>query len=428
MAAVNMDASVTCEETEPVKVGVVFPTKPENKDCVISEDGRTLIYTSAKNRETQTFSFDQVVNVDNVQSFHSELLPSVTDSVSRGLIVSLLVCGVCSEEMCILIDHSIIKQLLADLFSRLLSRVKEEPFISVSFIQFYPDGSAVDLLSPERQTLKPVTHPVLGRLIEGVCEVCVATAEDACDLYETGRKTLRTRARDVYGRCSSLFSVAVEWKLHGETGEEKEKEEEEEEVCRSRLQLFSLAGRASRTDLRGVNPLVTVLEELPHVAPSAERFLPGLLHEALTGNSKTFLIYCFNPQGILDVETPTALALAQKVRCLTTRATVGRWCPRATETESRQKIMDLQAVMMSLGESDVDHTHRLAELNQNLQMVKNQSWERRREESKRLKKKCLTPPHSSVPSREGRAESHRLKCLQDQLRVEMERHIRGNVV
>lgn len=29
-------------------------------------------------------------------------------------------------------------QLLADLFSRLLSRVKEEPFISVSFIQVCP--------------------------------------------------------------------------------------------------------------------------------------------------------------------------------------------------------------------------------------------------------------------------------------------------
>lgn len=44
-------------------------------------------------------------------------------------------------------------------------------------------------------------------------------------------------------RCSSLFSVAVEWKLHPE--------EVESEVCRSRLQLFSLAGGASRTDLRG---------------------------------------------------------------------------------------------------------------------------------------------------------------------------------
>lgn len=44
-------------------------------------------------------------------------------------------------------------------------------------------------------------------------------------------------------RCSSLFSVAVEWKLHPE--------EVEPEVCRSRLQLFRLAGGASRTDLRG---------------------------------------------------------------------------------------------------------------------------------------------------------------------------------
>ncbi len=44
-------------------------------------------------------------------------------------------------------------------------------------------------------------------------------------------------------RCSSLLSVAAEWKLHPE--------EVEPEVCRSRLQLFSLAGGASRTDLRG---------------------------------------------------------------------------------------------------------------------------------------------------------------------------------
>lgn len=31
--------------------------------------------------------------------------------------------------------------------------------------QFYPDGSAVDLLSLNRQTLQPVTHPALGRCV-----------------------------------------------------------------------------------------------------------------------------------------------------------------------------------------------------------------------------------------------------------------------
>lgn len=40
-----------------------------------------------------------------------------------------------------------------------------------------------------------------------------------------------------------MFSLSVEWKLHPE--------EVESEVYRSRLQLFSLAGAASRADLSG---------------------------------------------------------------------------------------------------------------------------------------------------------------------------------
>lgn len=40
-----------------------------------------------------------------------------------------------------------------------------------------------------------------------------------------------------------MFSLSVEWKLHPE--------EVESEVFRSRLQLFSLAGAASRADLSG---------------------------------------------------------------------------------------------------------------------------------------------------------------------------------
>lgn len=43
--------------------------------------------------------------------------------------------------------------------------------------------------------------------------------------------------------CSSMFSVSVEWKGHPD--------EMESDVFRSRLQLFSLAGAASRADLRG---------------------------------------------------------------------------------------------------------------------------------------------------------------------------------
>ncbi|KAA8588984.1 hypothetical protein FQN60_010329 [Etheostoma spectabile] len=260
----------------------------------------------------------------------------------------------------------------------MLSQENEELFISVSYLQFYPDGSAVDLLSSkaDRQTLKLVAHDILGNLVGGLSEVCVCSAEEAYALYETCSERLKANAGSISSRCSGLFSVTVEQKLHPE--------EVESEVCRSRLQLFRLAGGASRTDLRGVSPLVKVVEQTPCEATS-DKILSFLLNDALTGNSRTTLIYCIQPRGLLDDETPSALALAQKVRNLVTKATVNRWCPRATVQKIRNDIVDLRTEMMSEGESDVHNTFRLAELTQNLQIVKNQCWEKRREESKKIK-------------------------------------------
>ncbi|KAL3044910.1 hypothetical protein OYC64_013225 [Pagothenia borchgrevinki] len=378
----------------------------------------------AADKEVKSFSFDHVVTVDNIQSFHPELLQPLTESISGGYNGALLICGGASlENMTPLIDHSIIKQVLTDLFSRVLSQVKEELFISVSFLQFYPDGSAVDLLSPNRETLKRVAHPVLGSLIGGLCEVCVCSAEEAYTLYETCRDTLKANPGSISSRCSSLFSVAVEWKLHPE--------EVESDVCRSRLQLFSLAGGASRTDLRGVSPLVKVVEET-QMKPTSDKILPSLLKDALTGNSRAVLVYCLHPQGVLDDETPSALALAQTVRSLVTKASVNRWFPRATEQMIRDSIVDQRAVMMSQGENDVHNTIRLAELTQNLQIVKDQSWEKRREESKKIKDKtqsCRTPS-IHLHSRDSRESTNNMKHLQTQLKQEMEKHIRegkGNV-
>ncbi|XP_047190406.1 kinesin-like protein KIF17 [Scophthalmus maximus] len=409
-----------CEGAETVRVGVVLCGIPEGDDCVvISEDGHGVSYTSAKNKEATSFSFDQVVNDDNLQSFQPELLQPLTESVCSGYNGALLICGVPTERICTLTYHSIIKQLLANLFSRMLSRVKEELFISVSSLQFYPDGTAVDVLSPNRQTLKLVTHPVLGSLVGGLCEVCVSSEEEAYVLYETRRETLEAGAGSISSRCSSLFSVAVEWKLHPE--------EAESEVCHSRLQLFSLAGGASRTDLRGVSPLLKVVDQIQGGATASDKLLPFLLHEALTGNSRAVLLYCISPQGLLDDETPSALALAQRARSLVTKATVGRWCPKATEREIRDKILDVQTLMMSQGESEAPNIHRLAELTQDLQIVKNQSWASRREESNKIKGKTQRSrqtPNSNRHSSEHKESTDAMKYLQDQLRREMEEHIR----
>ncbi|XP_077958319.1 kinesin-related protein 1 isoform X2 [Gasterosteus aculeatus] len=298
------------------------------------------------------------------------------------------------------------------------SQGEEDLFVSVSFVQFYPDGNAVDLLNPSGKTLELVLHPVLGSLVGGLCEVCVCSAEEACALYETCREALKADAAAVLKRCSSLFSVAVERKLHPQ--------EEQSEICRSRLQLFRLAGGASSTDLRGVCPLVKVVDQTQREAATSEKILPFLLDDALRGNSRTALIYCISPQGLLDDETPAALALAQKARGLVTAATVYRWCPRATEQKIRDDIAEQRNAMMSQGESDVRYTVKLAGLTRDLQVVKNQSWEKRREESKKIKDKrqtCRTP-NRNVHSGDRTAGSDTVKYLQAQLKKEMEEHIR----
>ncbi|XP_039975528.1 uncharacterized protein LOC120785160 [Xiphias gladius] len=88
--------------------------------------------------------------------------------------------------------------------------------------------------------------------------------------------------------------------------------------------------------------------------------------------------------------------------------------------------MDLQTAMMSQGENEAHNTCRLAELTQSLQIVKNQSWEKRREVSKQIKSKtqsCQTP-NSNWHSGYHRDSTDAMKHLQDQLKQEMEEHIR----
>ncbi|KAM3612138.1 uncharacterized protein V6R79_003444 [Siganus canaliculatus] len=385
----------------------------EDTDCVVVSEGRHAVeYKPGKDEDAKSFYFDQAVTLDNIQSLHPELLQPLTESISSGYMGALLICGASTEKINSLIDHTIIKQVLVNLFSRVLSQVKEEPFFSVSLLQFYPDGSAADLLSPNRQTLKPERHPVLGSLVGGSCEVCVSSAEETFTLYETCRDKLKAKAHSIYNRCSLLFSVAVEWKLHPE--------EVESEICRSRLQLFSLAGGAHRADLRGVNPLVKVVDPIQSEGPTSGTLLYSLLDEALTGNSRTVLIYCIHPQRFLDDGT-SALTLAQKVKSLVTKPRVNRWCRRAAEQEIRGDIEELRTRMMSQGENKVQDTYKLVELTQNLQIVKNQSWEKRKEESKKIKSRVQ---NLDSPASDQAEFTDTIKYLERQLQQEMEEHIR----
>ncbi|XP_037833539.1 trichohyalin isoform X2 [Kryptolebias marmoratus] len=86
---------------------------------------------------------------------------------------------------------------------------------------------------------------------------------------------------------------------------------------------------------------------------------------------------------------------------------------------------------MSQEGSEAPDIYRLAELSQNLQIVKDQSWEKRREESEKIKIKIksnkssnsnqqFSGGHLTEQSRSPETVNH----LQDQLRREVEEHIR----
>ncbi|XP_035983067.1 kinesin-like protein KIF17 [Fundulus heteroclitus] len=411
-----------CGGAETVRVGVVLTASPEDADGGdFAVEGCEINYKPAGNEEPKSFTFDQVVTADTTESLHSELLQPLTELISSGYNVVLLMCGAPTETVGALMDKGVIGQVLTNVFSCTARQQRAESFLSVSFLQFYPDGSAVDVVSLNKDTLQLVAHPVLGSVVEGLCEVCVCSAEEAWDCYKTCREKMKASAGSVSSRCSFLFSVTAEWKLHPE--------QVESDVCRSKLQLFSLAGGASRTDLRGVTPLLKVLDQTlnPSTAVS-DSLLHALLKEALTGNNRTFLIYCINPQGFLGDETQSALHLAQKARGLVTKPTSVQWNPRTAERELRESIMELQDVMLK-GESELHSIYKLAQLTQHLKAVKNQSWEKRREESEKMKVKIK---ESSVGSQQfsvdcladRKERSETAKYLQEKLRQEMEDHIR----
>ncbi|XP_055015516.1 uncharacterized protein si:dkey-201i24.3 [Boleophthalmus pectinirostris] len=410
------------EEAENVRVGVLLTSVAEKNTCVvITEDGHRVDLVTGKDESTKSFSFDMVVTDDNITGLYSDFVQPLVQSVLEGYNGALLIHGASTEKTKALIDQNIIKQILISLLNG-KAQEKDDSFVALSFIQFYPDGTTVDVLGSNRENLKPVTHPIIGRSVRsnqkdykiagGVSEVCVSSSEEAYNLYETCRDRVRSSPGGLSCRCSAVLSVAVEWRVQSE-------------VCRSRLQLFSLEGGASRTQLRGVSPLVKALAEIQTEDSIEDKLLPFLLKDTLNGNSRTALLCCLHPQGVLDNETPNALTLAEKVRSLVTKPTVIRWCPWAAEEEIRNKMAALRTEMMSEGATELHSTYRLAQLNHDLQVVKSQSWERRREQSNRIKDKPKNHRLASSTSSSGDIGEvpETLKRLQDQLRFEMHKHI-----
>ncbi|KAF6714846.1 hypothetical protein FQA47_013555 [Oryzias melastigma] len=149
------------EEAEKVKVELVLIANSEN--LIITEEGCGVEYKPAKAEEKKSFSFDKAVTTENIELLHSALLQTLTESMLSGFNASLLTCGASTEMVQALNHHSLLRKILINIFSCMSSREAEDFFVSVSFLQFFPDGNTVDLFNHNNQTLDPLKHPVLGR-------------------------------------------------------------------------------------------------------------------------------------------------------------------------------------------------------------------------------------------------------------------------
>ncbi|XP_058852598.1 kinesin-like protein unc-104 [Acipenser ruthenus] len=324
-------------------------------------------------------------------------------------------------------EETLYPELLQPLLGRVLSGYN-------ATVLFYPDDTAVDLLNPNSQDLKAVTHPVLGIVVDDLSEIAVFTAEEAFSLYLEGVETQKI-AGNLISRCSSLFSLTVEQRQETPGGSSA--------YCRSRLHCFDLTGGARKEDLNGANPLLTVMELKDSDSMPVHGLLPMLLYQGLEGNSYTVLLYCIQVEGLIDEEVPWALSLAQVVRGLRMKVSPGHWSPKEAAQSLRAHIREQRSRIVSAGESGGEGVNQLGELIKALQIVKNQEWEKKKARSKeieanrriRLAARGLllgqpSPSHSEKPdpTPQNRDTQLKIQQLQEQLRTEMEELLRGGKV
>ncbi|RXM95080.1 40S ribosomal protein S14 [Acipenser ruthenus] len=246
---------------------------------IIDEDAKSIVYTREGEEET----------------LYPELLQPLLGRVLSGYNATVLVSG----------THSSGKQ-------RFLHGCESRHGIVK---QFYPDDTAVDLLNPNSQDLKAVTHPVLGIVVDDLSEIAVFTAEEAFSLYLEGVETQKI--------AGNLISSA--------------------------------------------NPLLTVMELKDSDSMPVHGLLPMLLYQGLEGNSYTVLLYCIQVEGLIDEEVPWALSLAQVVRGLRMKVSPGHWSPKEAAQSLRAHIREQRSRIVSAGESGGEGVNQLGELIKALQ-------------------------------------------------------------
>ncbi|KAM9129117.1 kinesin-like protein KIF3A [Pangshura tecta] len=390
---------------------------------VVNEDSSRLIFIDKadKNIQEGCFTFDGIFSLDTGQDeVFLELVRPLLAMVPLGYSVSLLLweahcAGTKPQPQGTGQHHSIIQQVIETIFQDLkLPGDGREQLQTVSFVQLCADGNAWDLLSPRNQALHVLDVPPLGLMVEKASEIVVSNSTAAYRFYVRGLEdspapsqgcSQQSQVQQHAAMCASLFTLTVEQELEG---------------CRRQRSAVRIL-----EFLRGAGPCVEPLSPLlqalaPGELPDDAGFLPWILKRVLEGNNLTFLLLCLTLPDASGEEILSALSLAEQVRGLAKKISPTHWDPAKAAWRQRAEIRELRAQLLSSSSHTVQKSliSQLRRVLRDLQVLKNQSWEKKKEMSEAFEGNGSHHPEAKgrIPLWPGRDDQLTNQVLTDRLR------------
>jgi hypothetical protein len=258
-------------------------------------------------------------------------------------------------------DPGIVPRLAEALFATEAKAEGTEFRVSASYLEIYNEVLK-DLLNPNPRK-KPLyihQHVKLGVYVPHLSEAAVTCYDDCLKLLDFGNKVRATAQTNMNSRSSrshSVFTMRIQQVY--ENGATRH----------STLNLIDLAGseRVKKSGSVGqamregqnINQSLSVLGQvisklaagrLAHV-PFRQSKLTYLLHDALVGNSKTFMLANVSPSESESEETLSTLRFAQTVKKIKLEALANDLDPEEPELVLQTIQEELQALKEELGKS-----------------------------------------------------------------------------
>ncbi|XP_069619874.1 uncharacterized protein [Ranitomeya imitator] len=219
----------------------LWQTEEQEKTIQVTDDHKSLIFRDKTDSETKEyhFTFDSVINFKSGQDkFFSELIQSMLNTVPSGYNTSILLHGCHNHGMDFLHGNhknqfGFIYQVLEQVFQGVNSFSNEECLITAAFMQFNPDGKAMDLFNPCNQDLAAVYISALGVAIDGATEMMITSPDDAYGSYRCGRQQLEDQ------NYTTLFKITVERSERGNSTGSM--------YVRSMVKIFELSEKSLQT-------------------------------------------------------------------------------------------------------------------------------------------------------------------------------------